>query len=108
MERLRGLKQLVQDAVDHGSRAVEQIQKETAKRPFDLLEQIPPIKAPVHGIRTIHDTTVTVVHRLIRLSNRIAGEAVDALITRVEQENAASGSPGSAPSEPERAARQPE
>lgn len=84
MERLRGLKQLVQDAVEHGSRTVERFQIEAAKRPFDLLEQIPPIKAPVHDVREIHDTIVSAVHRVIRISNRIAGETVDRIILHIE------------------------
>jgi hypothetical protein len=37
MERWRGLKAIVRDSVEHGSRAVERLQKEAAKRPFDLL-----------------------------------------------------------------------
>jgi hypothetical protein len=84
MERIRGLKQLVQDTVEHGSRAVERIQIEAAKRPFDLLEQIPPIKAPVQDAREIHDTIVSAVHRVIRLTNRIAGETVDRIILYIE------------------------
>ena len=40
MKRWRGLKSLVVDAVEHGSRAVEKIQIETMKLPFALLEQV--------------------------------------------------------------------
>lgn len=86
MERWRGLKNLVQDAIDHGSRAVERLQKEAAKRPFDLLEQIPPIAVLVKGIREIHDTTVSSVHGVIRLVNRVAGDTVDAVLSRVAPE----------------------
>lgn len=85
MERWRGLKDLVQDAVDHGSRAVERLQKHAAKLPFDLLEQIPPIKAPVRGIRLIHDTTLSGVHGAIRLVNRAVGGTVDVVLFLVEQ-----------------------
>jgi hypothetical protein len=104
MERLRGLKQLVQDAVDQGSRAVERLQKEAAKRPFDLLEQIPSIQVPVKGIREIHDTTVTGVHGVIRLVNRVAGDTVEVILSRIEQEKAPPAPPaatsGSPPEEP--------
>ncbi|AGP42062.1 hypothetical protein SCE1572_50725 [Sorangium cellulosum So0157-2] len=85
MERWRGLKDLVQEAVEHGSRAVERLQKHAAKLPFDLLEQIPPIQAPVRGIRVIHDTTLSVVHGTIRLVNRAVGATVDVALVLLEQ-----------------------
>lgn len=86
IQQWRGLKALVQDAVDHGSRAVERLQKEVASRPFDLLEQIPQIKTPVRGIREIHDTAVSSVHGMIRLVNRVAGETLDAVLDAVPDE----------------------
>ncbi len=85
MERWRGLKALVVDAVDHGSRAVERIQMETARTPFDLLEQIPPLEAPVKGIREIHDTAVAGIHGMIRLVNRVTGQTLDLVLDAVER-----------------------
>ncbi|AUX48406.1 hypothetical protein SOCE26_099400 [Sorangium cellulosum] len=93
MERWRGLKDLVQDAVDHGSRAVERLQKHAAKLPFDLLEQIPPISAPVRGIRLVHDTMVSGVHVAIRLVNRVAGYTIDGVLFVVEQQKEPAGTP---------------
>ncbi|MGK3993556.1 hypothetical protein [Sorangium sp. So ce1024] len=108
MERWRGLKDLVQDAVDNGSRAVEHLQKHAAKLPFDLLEQIPPIAAPVRGIRLVHDTMVSGVHVAIRLVNRIAGYTVDGVLFVVEQQKERAGAPregdASAPGEGEASA----
>ena len=43
MKRWRGLKSLVRDAVEHGSRAIEKVHKETADKPFLILESIPAI-----------------------------------------------------------------
>ena len=104
MDRWRGLKDLVQDAVEHGSRSVERLQKHAAKLPFDLLEQIPPIKAPVRGIRLIHDTTLSGVHGAIRLVNRAVGGAVDVVLFLVEQKarpgEAPAGSAGATPDTP--------
>jgi hypothetical protein len=85
MQRWRGLKSLVIDAVDHGSRAVERIQMETAKVPFDILEQIPPLAAPVKGIRKIHDVSVAGVHGVVRVVNQVAGEALDFVFDRIEK-----------------------
>ena len=85
MQRWRGLKALVVDAVEHGSRAVERIQMETAKKPFDLLEQIPPLEVPVKGIREIHDTAVSGIHGMIRLVNRVTGQTLDLVLDTVER-----------------------
>jgi len=88
MDRWRGLKALVVDAVENGSRAVERIQMETAKKPFDLLEQIPPLEVPVKGIREIHDTAVAGVHGMIRLVNRVTGQTLDLVLDAVEHHRA--------------------
>ncbi|MFO0760534.1 MAG: hypothetical protein U0359_28900 [Byssovorax sp.] len=85
MKRWRGLKSLVVDAVEHGSRAVEKVQIETMKLPFSLLEQVDPIKVPVQGIREIHDTAVTGVHGMIRLVNKVVGATLDVVIDEVEK-----------------------
>lgn len=84
MNRWRGLKALVVDAVEHGSRAVEHIQKETARRPFAILEQIPPLRAPAKGIHEIHDTAVAGVHGMIRLVTKVVGGTLDVVIDVVE------------------------
>lgn len=86
MNRWRGLVVLVTDAVENGSKAVEKLQKETANRPFGVLEQIPPIAGPVKIIHSVHDFSVTTTHTAIRLVNRVARDAVDAVLATVERE----------------------
>jgi hypothetical protein len=98
-KRLRGLKALVQDVVEHGSRAVERIQKETARRPFEILEAIPPIAIPARGVHAIHDASVSGVHSIIRLVNRVVGETVDAALDHVEK-RAEGHPPPEPPSDP--------
>jgi hypothetical protein len=104
MRRWRGLKDLVQDMVDQGSRSVERLQKETAKRPFELLEQVPSLEVPVKGIREIHDTAISSVHEMIRLVNRVTGSTLDVILDAVEQTQAKTGDPAAertgAPGEP--------
>jgi hypothetical protein len=85
MERWRGLKSLIIDAVDNGSRTVERLQLETARLPFEILEQIPPIAVPVKGIHLIHDTAVAGVHGMIRLVTRVTGETLDVVLDVVEK-----------------------
>jgi hypothetical protein len=88
MERWRGLKSLVVDAVDHGSRAVERIQKETASVPFDILEQVPPLAAPAKVARFCHDAGVSGVHGTIRLVTRLTGRALDVALDVIEHSQA--------------------
>ena len=88
MERWRGLKSLVVDAVEHGSRAVERVQKETARRPFEILAKIPPLEVPVKGIHVIHDTAVAGVHGMIRLVNKAVGGTLDVVLDVVEHRRA--------------------
>jgi hypothetical protein len=66
-QRLRGSIDLVHDAVEHGSRAIEDIHLATAARPFELLDRVPPIAAPVRAVRAIHDATVTFSYGMVRL-----------------------------------------
>jgi hypothetical protein len=94
MDRWRGLKSLIVDAVEHGSRAVERVQKETARRPFEILEQIPAIQVPAKGVHQIYDLSVTGVHGMIRLVTHVVGESLDLVIDAVEKpghDGAASG-----------------
>jgi hypothetical protein len=86
MNRWRGLVVLVREAVENGSIAVEKLQKQTAGRPFGILEQIGPIAAPVKVIHTIHDVSVTTTHTTIRLVNRVVGDALDGVLAAVERE----------------------
>jgi hypothetical protein len=85
MNRWRGLKSLVVDAVEHGSRAVEHVQKETARRPFEILAKLAPLEVPVKGIQEIHDTAVSGIHGMIRLVTRVVGGTVDVVIDVVER-----------------------
>jgi hypothetical protein len=89
MKRIRGLKSLVQSAVEHGSRAVEKVQIEVAKMPFDLLEQVPPLKLPVSGARLVYNTGVSSTHVMIRLVNKVVGDTIDAVMDQVSPDKEA-------------------
>ena len=85
MRRWRGLVALVRDAVEHGSRAVEKVQLETAGRPFGILEHIPAVAEPTRLVHAIHDATVSGVHGVIRAVGRTVATTVD-LALRVAEE----------------------
>ncbi len=75
--RWRGLAALVVDAVTNGSVAVERIQKETAARPFGILEKIPKVAAVTRVVHVVYDGSVTVTHTAVRFVTRAVGGAVD-------------------------------
>jgi hypothetical protein len=85
--RWRGVVALVGDAVEHGSRAIQRVQIETARRPFTVLEHIPPLAAPAKVAHAAHDLSVTFVHEAIRAVNAVAGKTVDVILEHVEHES---------------------
>jgi len=56
------------------------VQKETAKRPFGVLEQIPEIAPVARGVHFAHDACVSTVHGAIRLVTRVVGGTVGAAL----------------------------
>ncbi len=84
MSRLKGFKDLIQDGVDQGATAVQEIHEAVASRPFDVLEKIPPIALPAKGVRTVHDAIVGGVYDMIRLVNKASGAVADQVIEVVE------------------------
>ena len=88
MRRWRGLKTLVQDGVEHGSRAVEKVHLGIAARPFTVLEAIPPIAAPARVVHVVHDAITKGVYVSIRAVNQVAGATLDAVLDIVEEEQA--------------------
>jgi hypothetical protein len=85
MNRWRGLRALIEDAVEHGTSAVERVHKATAARPFDILDRIPPIAPGARGVRVIHDATVAGVYETIRQVNRLVGATVSIAIDAIER-----------------------
>lgn len=77
LEKWRGLAALVVDAVTHGSTAIERVQKDTAARPFWVIEQIAAVAPAARVVHAVHDASVSGVHGIIRTVARGVGGAVD-------------------------------
>lgn len=77
MKRLKGLRALVEQAVEHGSKAVEKIHRDTANRTFDILEAIEPIALPVKVVHTVHDVSVATTYGAIRVVNKVVGKGLE-------------------------------
>jgi hypothetical protein len=87
-DRLRGLKSLVADAVEHGSSAIEKVHVATAARPFAVLEHIPPLAAPTKIVRVVHDTSVSVTYESVRVVTRVVSSALGVVIDELERNEA--------------------
>jgi hypothetical protein len=99
LQKWKGLKALVQDAVDGTSKAVERIQKETANRPFSVLEQVPLVAAPTRAVHLVHDGVVSGVHGAIRWVNRAIGAGVGAALDLAEKARDSEATGGEGPAE---------
>lgn len=76
-KRWRGLVKLVGEAVENGSRAVEKVHLETARRPFAILEHIPGVATPAKVVHGVHDLSVSSVYFTIRAVNHVVVTSVD-------------------------------
>ena len=85
MERWRGAIALVRDAVEHGSRAIERIHIESARRPFAIIELVPAVAAPARVVHGVHDVSVSAVHGTIRAVNVVVSSAVDFALREAEK-----------------------
>jgi hypothetical protein len=84
VKRWRGLKALVEDAVLHGSEAVERVHLATANRTFSILEQVPGIAEPARTVHTVHDAVVSSVYASVRAVSRAVGATVDVALSVVD------------------------
>ena len=86
MSRLRGIKDLVQDSVEHGSRAVQSVHLALAGRTFTVLEAIPPLAEPARVAHSVYNGYTSAIYEAIRLGNRAVGKAADLALDAAERE----------------------
>ena len=84
MSKLRGLAQLVQDAVDKSATAIEDVHLAVANEPLNILKKIPPLKSAVTGIQKILNHGITAVYEIIRTVNRETGKMVSGVLGKIE------------------------
>jgi len=82
MSKLKGLKELVQTAIDKGATSVEEVHNKIANMPLNVLEKIAPLETPAKEIKEIHEKTVGTVYDIIRTVNREVGEIADSMISK--------------------------
>ncbi len=85
MSKLKGLAQLVQDAVDKSATAIEDVHLTVANEPLNILKKIPALKSPVSGIQKIINLTITSMYEIIRTVNRETGNMVKLVLEKAEK-----------------------
>lgn len=79
-DKLISLQEVVQKAIEDGATTVEQVHLSISSMPFDVLERIDALQAPVNTAREVHDQTVGNIYETIRLLNERAGDLARTLL----------------------------
>lgn len=66
MKRWRGLSDLVQDAVQHGTATVEKVHQQVARTPLDLLAQVPPLAPTARWVADRQASLIAATYGTIR------------------------------------------
>lgn len=84
-KRMRGLANMLRDAVEHGSTAVQRVHLATAARPFWVLEAVPGVREPAKVVHSVYDTVVSLTYANVRLVNRAVGLGIDLALDEAEK-----------------------
>jgi hypothetical protein len=84
LPQLRGAKDLIQEAVEAGVTATEQLHLAIARKPYVLLARIDAIAGPVQAVDLIQQTITGSVYRAIRVANRLTGAIATKMIDRLD------------------------
>ncbi|HEX7667048.1 MAG TPA: hypothetical protein VF407_21105 [Polyangiaceae bacterium] len=77
LEKWRGVKDLVVDAVDHGSQAIEKIHLASSQRVFGVIRMVPGADVPARLVENIYEGSVKRSYGSVRFVAKLVGGAVD-------------------------------
>lgn len=86
MINLRELQELVQDSIEKGATTVEQVHRQIANMPLDMLAKVEQLEAPVSQARDFNDRTIGSIYELIHNINNKAGEIAKEMLNKVDNE----------------------
>lgn len=84
IQQIRGLKDLIQDAVDVGVQETAQVHQAIARQPYALLEKITVVAAPVRTVGRVQEAIIGGIYQSIRTANQIAGIFATQVINHLE------------------------
>jgi hypothetical protein len=84
-KQLRGIKDLIQDAVDAGVDATEKLHLIIMRKPYAALEKIDAIAAPVHLVERVQNTITIGTYQSIRTINKLSATIASRVIDHLEE-----------------------
>ena len=84
LRQLKGLNDLVADAVDAGVLRTERIHRSIARYPYAVLARIGPVAAPVRVVEYVETTITGTVYWSVRLVARVGGGVVSQVLERLD------------------------
>jgi len=84
LRQLKGLNDLVADAVDAGVTRTERIHRSIARYPYAALTRIGPVAAPVRVVEYVETTITGTVYWSVRLVARVGGVVVSQVLERLD------------------------
>ena len=84
IRQLRGLNDLVADALDAGVARTEEIHRGIARYPYAVLKRIGPVASPVRVVEFVETTITGSVYWTLRLATRVSGALVAQVLDRLD------------------------
>lgn len=84
IRQLRGLNDLLADAMDAGVTRTEQIHRSIARYPYAVLTRIGPVAAPARVVEYVETTITGTVYWSVRLAARVSGVVVSQILERLD------------------------
>jgi hypothetical protein len=78
----QSLAEMIEEAVDKGATAVEEIHKSIADLPLKLLEESELVRKPAREVRRLQDRAIGAIYDVIRDTNRRVAKLVSELVDR--------------------------
>lgn len=85
IRRMKGLKDLVLDAVEHGSRKVERFHAGVLELPYAVLERIPATAAPAKVVHDVHLAVTASLYENLRRGARLVGVVAEVAFALVPE-----------------------
>ncbi|MEZ5003808.1 MAG: hypothetical protein R2730_12320 [Chitinophagales bacterium] len=85
MEQLKGIVALVEEAIENGATTVEDVHREIAAKPLEILKNITPIAPTADKIEKIQDETIGSIYDTIRLINSKVAEVAKQMLNKIDQ-----------------------
>ena len=82
---IKGLKDLVKEAIDKGATSTEEIHKSISNLPFEILTKIAPFSDAIENMKEIQRNTIGKVYDMIRTVNEQVGEIADNILKKKEK-----------------------